>query len=225
MRNVKTSLILTALILLLAVSTPSQASAAAKEEEPSKDTARFRAAIDLLETNTQAQKLVPALETLRKGFPASRELLVEAAQKGSIKVRIFALQILGEKGDAETDLEVVAAGLNDRRSKVRLAAIMAIRRLGIDGYDAIVHHIPREKVANNRKMAVKALQHWRAEEAVPFLATLLRTEEEKMVRNFIVAALESLSRRKYGDDIDAWAAYVENRLLQEQAKRLLEPKK
>ena len=43
------------------------------------------------------------------------------------------------------------------------------------------------------------------------------------MRNFIVTALERLTRESFGDDAAAWAAYVENMLIQEQAQRLLAP--
>lgn len=189
-------------------------------EDAKGQAARFKAAIATLETAVDTQTILAAMATLREGYPSSRDVLLESMKSGSPKTLCFALQILGEKGQAKKDLSAVAERLKHKSAKVRLAAVMAIRRLGSAGYQDLVAYIPGENDANNRKMAIKTLQGWDATEAVPFLVSLLRKEKDKGVRNFLVTALEVLSRRKLGARQEAWDAHVESLASAEQAKAL-----
>ncbi len=184
---------------------------------------RLRAALLIIDRSVETKELLKAMEALRDAFPRSRDVLVECTENGSPKSMCFALQVLGEKGEAARDLKVVVKGLKSPKSKVRLAAVMAIRRLGMDGYKDLIAYLPRETEANNRKMAIKTLQHWNAKEAVPFLVTQLKGEKEKTVRNFLVTALEALSQKKLGDDQHAWEAYVDSEAIRAQAKALVTP--
>ena len=102
---------------------------------------------------------------------------------------------------------------------------MACRRLGKESCPALAEHLPKELDPNNRKMTVKALQHWSYKEAVPLLVQTLKTEKEKTVRNFIVTALEVLTGQKRGDDIAAWQAYLESAASSEQAQQLFKDPK
>jgi HEAT repeat protein len=180
----------------------------------------FRDAFERLEAATDTKDMVNAMEVIRKGFPDSRPVVAECATKGSVKVRSFAVQVLGEYGDAREDLKPVAAALDDENHKVRLAAIMACRRLGKDSCAALAAHLPREADANNRKMAVKALQHWSYKESMPLLVQTLKAEKEQAVRNFIVRALEALSGQKRGGDVAAWEAYLDDQAASKQAQEL-----
>jgi hypothetical protein len=188
-----------------------------------KDSARFLAAIDLIETSDQNVQILKGMETLRGGFPKSRAVLHATAGTGSAKVKAFAIQVLGEKGETGKDLDVCVEGLKDSSDMVRLAAVMAIQRMckKKEGYKALLDYLPGEKVANNRKMAVKTLQRWEAKESVPFLVDMLTREKEKNVRNFIVTALQVLTGAKHGDDVESWKAFAEEAELQSEARTLL----
>lgn len=196
-----------------------------KQAEDEKELERFREAAKVFEVTHEVKSLVGAMDVLRKGFPASRPVLVECVEKASPGAKCFALQVLGEQGEAGKDLEVVSKALHDASGRVRLAAAMAIRRLGKEGYPALKEYLLREPEPNNRKMAIKTLQQWGDKAAIPFLAQLLRKEEEKPVRNFLVTALEVLSEKSLGDNTEAWESYVNDMAVQEQAKILLLPKK
>jgi len=181
----------------------------------------FKEAMEALDAAKDAKDMVAAMTVIREGFPTSRPVVAQSAVKGSPKLRAFAVQVLGELGDARSDLETVTAALADDNSKVRLAAVMACRRLGKESCPALAAHLPREQEANNRKMTVKALQHWEYREAVPLLVQTLKSEKEKSVRNFIVTALESLTGQKRGDELAAWEAYLESQAASEQAKEIV----
>jgi hypothetical protein len=101
---------------------------------------------------------------------------------------------------------------------------MAIRRLGKEqgGLAAILEYLPAETDANNRKMAIKTLQEWRDEAALPVLVSVLKSEKEKGVRNFLSRALEVMTGENHGDDTEAWQACLERRALHEQAKSLID---
>ena len=160
-----------------------------KETEQKKELERFREAAKVFEVTHEVQKLLGAMDVLRKGFPASRPVLVECVEKAPPGAKCFALQVLGEQGEAAKDLQVVSKALQDSSGRVRLAAAMAIRRLGKDGYPALKEYLLREPEHNNRKMAIKTLQQWGDRATIPFLAQLLQKEKEKTVRNFLVTAL------------------------------------
>lgn len=194
------------------------------EEEAKVDQAlleEYRAAARILETSTDFDNLLEALEILREGFPESRVVLHECARSRVAQARSFALRALGEKGDPEKDLPVAEAALRDPDKNVRFAAVMAIRSFGTAGLAKLLEYLPGETEPNNRKMAIKTLQHWGDKKAVPPLVRLLRNEKDRGVRNFIVTALEVLTRCRFGDDIEAWEAHAERLALQEQAERLL----
>jgi hypothetical protein len=186
------------------------------------EVAGFRAAVKRLEAGRRPREFLGPMKVLREGFPKSRRVLHDAVVAGSVKIKCFAIQVLGDLGTARKDLEVVETGLAHSDERVRLAAIMATQRLGKDGLDAILAHLSRETSANNRKMTIKTLQRWGAEEAVPDLAGVLKKEEDKGVRNFAVRALQVLTGQRIGDDPQAWAEYVETIRLQEQAMELLD---
>jgi HEAT repeat protein len=193
----------------------------AKPEADDETLKPFRDAMDALEAATDTRTMVDAMAVVRNGFPDSRAVVTERAAKGSVKLRAFSVQVLGEFGEAKTDLGPVTAALGDENAKVRLAAIMACRRLGKDSCPALAAHLPKETDPNNRKMTVKALQHWSYKEAVPLLVQTLKDEKEKTVRNFIVTALEVLTGQKRGDDISAWQAYLESQAASEQAQEII----
>ncbi len=182
---------------------------------------QYRAAARILETSTDFDNLLEALEILREGFPESRVVLHECARSRVAQARSFALRALGEKGDPERDLPVAEAALKDPDKTVRFAAVMAIRNLGPAGLAKLLEYLPGETEPNNRKMAIKTLQHWGEKKSIPALVRLLRNEKDRGVRNFIVTALEVLTRCRFGDDIEAWEAHAERLALQEQAERLL----
>ena len=207
-----------------AADTPGKAAAEAEKGAipTPEEIAGFRAAIKRLEAGRRPREFLGPMKVLREGFPRSRRVLHDAVATGSVKVKCFAIQILGDLGVAKKDLEVVETGLAHSDERVRLAAIMAIQRLGKDGLDAMLAHLPRETRANNRKMTIKTLQRWGVEEAVPDLAGVLKREEDKGVRNFAVRALQVLTGQRIGDDPKAWAEYVETIKLQEQALELLD---
>jgi HEAT repeat protein len=189
---------------------------AAKEEA-------FKRSLKVIETSTDKDELLAAMKTLREGLPDSTSLLVETAEKGSVRGRCFAIQVLGENGNAAEHLKVLVPCLEHSSPRVRFAAAMAIRRLGKaeGGLEAILEYLPREADANNRKMAIKTLQQWGDKAAVPVLVKVLKTETDKGVRNFLVTALEAMTKEKLGEDVRAWEAYVESQISQEQAKELI----
>ena len=195
-----------------------------KPTEGEKDIEAFREAAKAFGVTHEVKNLVSAMDVLRKGFPASRPVLLECLAKGSPGAKCFALQVLGEQGEAGKDLEVVSKALHDASSQVRLAAAMAIRRLGKDGYPALKEYLLREPEPNNRKMAIKTLQQWGDPAAIPLLVQLLRKEKERPVRNFLVTALEVLSGKNLGDNTDAWETYASDMAAQKQAKALLSVK-
>lgn|SRR2546428_8491175 len=204
---------------------PSGSKAASqKQTEEERELETFREAVKVFESKQDIKVVVGAMDVLRKGFPASRPVLVECLEKASPGAKCFALQVLGEQGEAAKDLQVVSKALRDSTKRVRLAAVMAIRRLGKDGFPALKAYLPSESEPNNRKMAIKTLQVWGDRAAIPLLVQLLRKEEEKTVRNFLVTALEVLSGKNLGDDLNAWETYESDQSIQEQAKILL-PKK
>jgi HEAT repeat protein len=196
-----------------------------KQTAEEKELERFREAAKVFDSTHEVKVMVDAMALLRKGFPASRPVLVECVKKASPGARCFALQVLGEQGEAAKDLEVVSKALRDSSKRVRLAAVMAIRRLGKEGFPALKEYLLWEPEPNNKKMAIKTLQTWGDRAVVPLLVHLLRKEEEKTVRNFLVTALEALSGKQLGDNADAWESYANDQSVKEQAKILLPPKK
>src|SRR5262245_38810328 len=189
------------------------------------DLERFQTAFKVIDTSTDTQELVRAMDVIRQGLPGSRSVLHEQLSKGSLKQRCFALQVLGENGTAEDDLKVVAPALKDPRIPVRLAAVMALRKLGKEGgLKPLLAYLPGEEDANNRKMAIKTLQHWGDKGALPALVRILKGDQDAGVRNFALTALEFLTRKSFGKDVAAWEEYVESEANREQALELLRPK-
>jgi HEAT repeat protein len=200
--------------------TPAPQAAKAGDAKASAEAEAFQAAMKVISTSLDTSELVDAMAVLRKGYPQSRPVLVDAVEKGAVKTKTFAIQVLGEHGKAEDDMAVIIPALKDSREKVRLAAVMAIRRLGKSGLKPILDYLPREQTANNRKMAIKTLQHWNDPTACPFLVRMLKTEKDEAVQDFIVTALEYMTRKKLGKDVSAWESYIENKALNEQFEQL-----
>ncbi len=189
-------------------------------ENTGKELDRFRAAIATLDSSGETQPILRAMETLRTGYPQCRPVLLDCFNTESVQLKCFALQVLGEQGAGADDIEVVSRSLRDQKPRIRLAAIMALRRLGKGGYEALAAYFPGETDNNNKKMAAKTFQVWNTEEALPLLVKSLEREKEKTVRNFFVTALESLTHCKLGDDPSAWKTYLESLRLKEQAREL-----
>ena len=142
-------------------------------------------------------------------------------RQGSIKTRVFAIKLLGENGDAETDLPLVVTGLRDADSRVRLASILAVRKLGPEGFPAIVELLSREQRSSNLKMAIKTLQHWGKAESLEPLVRLLRRDDRTTVQNFCFTAFERTTGRRLGKDVDAWEKYLESVRLKKQAEEMV----
>ena len=181
---------------------------AEREELDEETLRRYRAAVVVLGSSTATDDLVRAAGVLEEEFPRSRPVVLEAVRSPSSRARTFGLKILGEQGGGEDDVRVVARALTDNDVSVRLAAVMALQRLGPSGYPAMAAYLPGETRPNNRKMAVKTFERWGDQNAIPLLVGLLRKEKHDGVRNFMVTALERLSGRRLGDDIEAWDEYL-----------------
>ena len=204
----------------------SEKDAAGEKSAPDEKTLkRFRAAADVLESSTDVGTSLGALKVLRSGFPKSRPVLHECVERRSSHVKCFALEILGELGKAKEDMEVAAKGLKDTHPKVRLAAVMALQRLGKSGSKHIEGYLPGEQDPNNKKMALKTLQRYGDKAAVPVILKVLRDEKDKGVRNFAVGALEDLTLKMFGDDVKAWEEYSQELDTEEQARELMDVKK
>ena len=182
---------------------------------------RFAKALDALATSNESKGIVQALGTLREGFPESRMALSQAALSGPRRVRSFALRILGEKGDAAHELSVVTQALRAPHPEVRRAAVMAVRKLGSEGFAQLTHYLRWERDRNNLKMAIKTLQHWGEKEAIPHLVDLLGRTKEQSVQAFAYTALEVISGKKLGHERQVWEEYWDSEQLQEQAKQLV----
>jgi hypothetical protein len=185
----------------------------------------FQAAALDLESSTDVEDSLRALKVLRSGFPKSRPVLHECVERRSSHVKCFALEILGELGKAKEDMEVAAKGLKDTHPKVRLAAVMALQRLGKSGSKHIEGYLPGEQDPNNKKMALKTLQRYGDKAAVPTIVRVLRDEKDKGVRNFAVNALEVLTSKKFGDDVKAWEDYSQEIDSEAQTRELMDVKK
>lgn len=206
---------------------------ASRKHADEKEAARleaFRAALAELGRSSNAStgpehsaRLAKAADVLRKGYPDSRPVLVEALQSDSALVRVFAVRILGEKGKGDEDVRLVSSALSDTSPKVRLAAVMAVRRLGGDGFRKVAEHLRREPERNVRKMGVETLEFWKSPDAVLCLVRLLENEKEPQVRKFIVDSLQTLtSRREIGDDLAAWRRAAEEWIDAQESEKLLD---
>jgi hypothetical protein len=184
--------------------------------------AEFRTAVRSIDVSTDTGTILGALEVLRDGFPESRQVLHECVAAGTVKTKAYALRLLGEVGSVEDDLDVVEEGLRDLDERVRLAAVMAIRKLGKDGLDALLACLKADRSVNNRKMAIKTLQHWAEKDCVAPLVDLLKSEKDEGVRAFGFTALRVITRMKFGDDLVAWQEYADHLAVQRQAQDLME---
>ena len=200
---------------------PAQKGSSGKDETARQEA--FRAALKVIEVSNVKNDILHAMESLRGGFPESAPVLLEGVARGNPRGQAFAIQVLGENGSAADHMKVLVPCLRSSSVRVRLAASMAIRRLGKaeGGLAAIIEYLPAETDANNRKMAVKTLQEWRDTAALPVLAELLKSEKDKGVRNFLSRALEVMTGETHGDDAEAWQACLERRALHEQARTLI----
>ncbi len=195
----------------------------AKKNAPTKEQVKqFQRALETLATSTRPQDLAFAGTILKRGYPESRDMLVRASKRGSKRVRAQVIRLFGELGDPEKNVDVVASALKDPVNSVRMAAVMAMRRLGKEGFDALGKFVRKEPEHNIRKMAVKTFQEWGDPEAVPLLVDLLESERDSGVRKFIVRALHFLTREKLGDDLAAWREYLEKQRLDKERKEIID---
>ena len=105
---------------------------------------------------------------------------------------------------------------------------MALRRLSKEdgaGLPALRKHLPLEREPNNRKMLIKGFQYAADEEAVPLLIRMLGREKDQGVKNFIRVALEAITEKKYGFDLQAWQNWLELETMKKQAEQLLRAEK
>ena len=206
------------ILLLLAASTvsvwgaetKSPADKAAEEKKKAKQeekNAYYRQILSELERSNHPPTLKQCTDVLRQEFPDSREVLAEGVRRGSPKVAMFCIKVLGESGDEE-DMKLIATGLSHSKNAVRLAAVTALRFFGVRALPYMESYILGERVKNVRKMAVKTVRDTRDIKAVPLLVRLLEKEQDAGVRRMTVSALQRLTREKIGDDIDAWQEYV-----------------
>lgn len=187
----------------------SERQSTSEQDQKQSELERYREALEVIGTSLEIPVVVEALKVLRNGYPRSREILLEAVSARRSRTRALALRLLTEKGMVPEDLRLVRKALKDSWPAVRLAAVMAIRALGKDGYSAIETYLPHESEPNIRKMAVKTLEIWGEPDAIPFLARLLKREKNRNVRMFIVDALQELSGQELGDDLVAWESFAQ----------------
>jgi HEAT repeat protein len=162
-----------------------------------------------------------AYQYLSKNFSYARPLLYRAINHENPRVRRLSLKLLGEDGTAAVDLREIARGLKDPEDSVRLAAIMAVRALGPEGMPYMVWCLEREREPNLRKMVARTFYFWEDFRAVAPLADRLGREPNRGVRNYIVVALESLTKQKLGQDAEAWSAYLLEERRRQEAERIV----
>ena len=184
---------------------------------------RYEEALDQLGSAYDVGEMKRYLKILSDGLPDARPVLVAGArQSSSPRLRALALKLLGDHGEAKTDLEVVAEGLRDRVSSVRMAAVMALRRLGEPAFQVTLRHLPSEVEPNIRKMVVRNLKILGNPAAILPLASSLRKEKHRGVRKYTVRALRSLSGEMFGDDADTWVSFAEDYVYRKNAERIVE---
>lgn len=152
-----------------------------------------------------------AYRVLRRYFPACRPVVHEGLKHHDRRVRALSVKFLGEEGFSTEDWTPIVTLLRDPSPRVRLAAVMALRRLGPGDVEPLVEYLASEPVANNRKMAVRNLERWKDPEAIRGLVRRLRVEADHGVRVFITRALKALTGEDHGDDTEAWATFLERR--------------
>ena len=146
---------------------------------------------------------------LRRYFPACRPVIHDALTHHARRVRALSVKLLGEEGAAPEDWMRIVALLRDTDFRVRLAAIMALRRLGPGNSEPLVEYLATETVANNRKMAIRNLERWKDPAAVRGLIGLLGGEQDREVRVFIARALKAITGKDHGEEADAWTVFLE----------------
>ncbi len=187
------------------------------------DEERMEAILDAIEqlASSDDGAARQAYGRLQKEFALARPLLHIALRHQSPRVRSLAVKLLGEKGTAAEDLSVVSALLTDERAGVRLSAVMAVRTFGPDGFADLIRYIEKEKVPNNRKIAVKTFYRWKEKRALVPLAERLARESDDGVKNFIVDTLEGISGLKLGRDPVVWTAYLTQQEHAEELERIM----
>jgi hypothetical protein len=192
------------------------------EKAEAREKARlFREAVEGLRSAGGVEEMTPHLETLGRGFPASRAVVVEAAGDRSSRVRAFAMKLLGEHGEGEKDLAVVARGLEDHGAAVRMAAVMALRRFGAAAWRPAAERLARETEPNIRKMLAKNLELAGDPGALPFLTRAIEREEHDGVRKFLAAAIAGLGKKEGAKAADP-LLYVGDAVSGEERERLRE---
>lgn len=183
------------------------------------DEALRDAVSDLGDTNRRTW--LNARARLRKAFPDSRDVLTEALSNHESRIRVLAVQILGEEGKADEDGDLVARMFRDSNESVRRAAIFALRALGPfeKGKKALLGLIDREAEANLKKAAVKTLERWKARELAGDLVTRMEFEEDRGVRKFMGQALAYFLEVDFGDDVEAWRKHYDRVSGAEDARR------
>ncbi len=166
-----------------------------------------------------------AFELLRKEFASSRKILHEALAHRETQVRKLVVKLLGEEGNADDDLQPLIPLLKDSEDRVRLAAVMALRKLGPKALEAFLEYLRWEPVANHRKMAVKTLARWHQPEAVSPLVARLEEESDSGVKKFIAGALKTITRQDLGEDVEAWKGYLEEMQRQKEVEELKVPQR
>ncbi len=151
----------------------------------------------------------------------ARPLLHQALRHPDPILRARVVKLFEEHGNAKDDLRGVADRLSDPDPMVRLSAVLAVRALGPEGFDALTAYIDTEPVANQRWMAVRALGQWRDRRAVKPLVARFALERDKDVRVLIERTLEGLTGQKLGRDPAAWNAWLEEEETREALERIL----
>jgi hypothetical protein len=172
------------------------------------DGAEIREALQGL-ASSDAETLDRSRKLLSERISDCRPLLHAVLFHESLRVRCRALAILGESGTEKDDLQAVAGRLADGDAEVRRSALVAIRQLGPRGLPAVTRHLPGEKDASNRKVAVHTLIGWNDFRGAPALVDLLDREEDASVRGLTVAALQILTGGSLGEDAGAWRTWLD----------------
>ncbi|MBI4584342.1 MAG: HEAT repeat domain-containing protein [Planctomycetes bacterium] len=180
---------------------------------------KIREAIEAL-ASLEGGEAEEAFEFLRKEFTRCRKVLHEALAHREAQVRKQVVKLLGEEGNGDDDLQPLLPLLKDSEDRVRLAAVMALRKLGPKALEAFFEYLRFEPVANHRKMAVKTLARWHRPEAVAPLVERLEEESDAGVRKFITGALKTLTKQDLGEDAEAWKGYLEEFERQKEIERL-----
>ncbi len=171
---------------------------------------RFRAAVEVLNTSSDAATLHSAMETLRRSYPESRTVLVRESRRGRVRAKVFALRVLGDLGNVEDDLAVVAEGLWDASPLVRRSAVGAVRSLGDAGASELVRYLRSERDARNRQLAIKTLGDWKVR--LEALVALLATEKDETTQRALIRSLERATGARCGKDVTAWENVLRQRV-------------